>query len=582
MADVIIIGSGFGGSIAAARFTEAGYTVALYELGEWFTTLGGSNPNIHTPSGTSSVMQQTQDLKYLFRLFRDYPTNYLQSKPNVIVTQGMGVGGGSNVYAGIHLRAPTTALSTTNNWPSGYTRANLDPYYTRVENKLAVVANPGGTYTDPHPSTLYPNLTWPTQTTLTDSARAPYPITGNGSFPRTNLFASGAAAAGLPAAQPLPLAITNCAFCGWCVPNCVLSRKNNMYNTYLARALATGRLTIYTNRKAIMVTKPTSSTYRVHFWDTSTVTSNYHRVTGPTSGDNNITADAARVVIACGSIESPALLWRSMWRSVPSGTSRIAEVDPNCSGWPYYTRPNLGTAIDGQGDSAAGGFLPGSNNSNTYKGAIMMAYVDMGNYIITDVHAFPVAPGVKYPAAFPSVMGGPMGERLWGLNYKRKWKRYGTNMLGMGIIGQSPSGANLSVSVSNSSDDSTHNGDSNALLSTGSYSPPTGGVAAARSIVTALGGELADTPWEKYNSGGNNNNNGNVTQQIGSVHPTGGCRMGKIVAQTNLQVNGNANLFVIDGSVFPASCFRNPSHTISAIAEKAMDVILGVPGAPTW
>ena len=34
MADVIIIGSGFGGSIAAKRYTEAGYTVALLELGE--------------------------------------------------------------------------------------------------------------------------------------------------------------------------------------------------------------------------------------------------------------------------------------------------------------------------------------------------------------------------------------------------------------------------------------------------------------------------------------------------------------------------------------------------------------------
>jgi choline dehydrogenase-like flavoprotein len=39
---------------------------------------------------------------------------------------------------------------------------------------------------------------------------------------------------------------------------------------------------------------------------------------------------------------------------------------------------------------------------------------------------------------------------------------------------------------------------------------------------------------------------------------------------------------VIDGSVFPASCWRNPSHTIAAIAEHAMDMILGVVGAPAW
>jgi choline dehydrogenase-like flavoprotein len=32
---------------------------------------------------------------------------------------------------------------------------------------------------------------------------------------------------------------------------------------------------------------------------------------------------------------------------------------------------------------------------------------------------------------------------------------------------------------------------------------------------------------------------------------------------------------VIDGSVLPGNPMRNPSHTIAAVAERALDVILG-------
>jgi choline dehydrogenase-like flavoprotein len=54
------------------------------------------------------------------------------------------------------------------------------------------------------------------------------------------------------------------------------------------------------------------------------------------------------------------------------------------------------------------------------------------------------------------------------------------------------------------------------------------------------------------------------------------------VRPTDLQVYNNPGLYVIDGSVFPVGVFRNPANTIGAIAEKAMDVILQAPGAPTW
>ena len=80
-------------------------------------------------------------------------------------------------------------------------------------------------------------------------------------------------------------------------------------------------------------------------------------------------------------------------------------------------------------------------------------------------------------------------------------------------------------------------------------------------MITALGGEPAATPWEQARTA--------IT-----VHPTGGCAMGSVVRASDLQVEDNPGLHVIDGSVLPGNPLRNPSHTIAALAERALDVIL--------
>jgi cholesterol oxidase len=56
---------------------------------------------------------------------------------------------------------------------------------------------------------------------------------------------------------------------------------------------------------------------------------------------------------------------------------------------------------------------------------------------------------------------------------------------------------------------------------------------------------------------------------------------GSVVSKRDLAVWGSPGLHVIDGSVIPSNTLRNPSNTILAIAEKAMDVILGT-GDPGW
>jgi len=497
MPKVIIIGSGFGGSIAALRFRQKGWDVSLNEMGEdW----------------PSWKMQQTQDTRYLYRLFRDYPVDYYSRtdtlRPKLVIAQGMGVGGGSLVYSGIHLRAPSEALES---YPVGFRRADLDPYYARVETNLSIQ-----TY-----------------------ARA------NGyDFPRRQVFAQGVANVGLGATQPNPLSFANCVMCGWCVPNCIFDRKQSMALTYLARAKAwtgTGSITIWSNWKATTVRK-NGTGYRVYFLYTGNRRDNYHLV----NSGSEVYEDCDRVVIACGAIESPALLQRSM---------------PYLNG--FSTSGEIGRSIDGQGDGVVGGVMPDSRPTDTFKGAIMMDHVPVNvwnsstgryepQYVLEDIHSIPAGVGVKFPASFPST-----GNTTWGLAFKQKTRNFAKKMLGIAIMGKSPSGGNITV----------NNDNGVAAVSTSAYALPTGAVDKARSIITSLGGEVAHTPYEREG-------------MIATVHPTGGCCMGKVVSTYNLEVYSNPGLYVIDGSVLPTSTWRNPSHTISAVAEKGLDNILGAPPVP--
>ncbi len=270
--------------------------------------------------------------------------------------------------------------------------------------------------------------------------------------------------------------------------------------------------------------------YRVYFLYTGNRRDNYHLV----NSGSEVYEDADKVVIACGAIESPALLQRSLSYLYTFNTA------------------NLGRNIDGQGDAVVGGLVPQTTDS--FKGAIMMDNITMANgeYVLEDMHSIPAGVGVKFPASFAS-----LGNKLWGLQFKQKVRNFEKNLLGIGIMGKSPSGGNITVNDSSGV----------AVVGGGAYQPPTGSINAAKSIITALGGEVANTPWEREG-------------MIATVHPTGGCAMGQVVNTSTLEVYNNAGLYVIDGSVLPTSTWRNPSHTISAVAEKALDTLLGAPPQP--
>ncbi len=482
---VIVIGSGFGGSIAAARFTAAGHSVEIVEMGEDWRDLSGA--------------QQSSDPDWLFRLLRDYPADYLRTKPKLLVAQGMGLGGGSLVYSGIHLRAPASAFA---GWPAGYTRAALDPYYDRVEKRLGVG-----------------------------------PLPGAAEFPRSQAFAAGAKAAGLPPARPNPLVMSGCTACGWCVPLCGFGKKIGMAQTYLADAIATGKLTIRTRHKAGYIAR-NGDRYRVVCWRTDHVKRDYHRVTD----GERVHVEGDRVVIACGAIESPALLQRSL----------KAEVDrpwqPLRSFGGAGGTHRVGRGIDGTGDFVQGGFVP--RNVDGFKGPVMMMNVEVGDYVLEDVHGIPVGATVMLETR-------PKGiSKPWGLAYKQRFADYGRHMLAIGVIGKTGGRTANNITV--------HDKGGLAIISNHAYQPPAGALEAARAIITGLGGEVAASPWE-------------LSGTAFTVHPVGGCAIGAVTSADTLEVRENPGVHVIDGSALPGSPFRNPSHTIAAVAERAMDAILKAP-----
>ncbi|MFC8129928.1 GMC family oxidoreductase N-terminal domain-containing protein [Streptomyces sp. NPDC057302] len=136
--DVLVVGSGFGGSVAALRLTEKGYRVGVLEAGRRFTR--------------DSLPSDSWDLRnYLWApALGLYGIQRIHLLRNVMVLAGAGVGGGSLNYANT-LYVPPPAFFQDKQW-AGITdwRAELAPYYDQARRMLGVRQNPTITEADEH------------------------------------------------------------------------------------------------------------------------------------------------------------------------------------------------------------------------------------------------------------------------------------------------------------------------------------------------------------------------------------------------------------------------------------------------
>lgn len=132
--DVLIIGSGFGGSVSALRLTEKGYRVGVLEAGPRYTD--------------ADFAKTSWDLrKFLWApKFGMYGIQRIHLLRNVMILAGAGVGGGSLNYANT-LYIPPDPFFNDPQWKDITDwHAELIPHYEQAKRMLGVVQNP--TFTD--------------------------------------------------------------------------------------------------------------------------------------------------------------------------------------------------------------------------------------------------------------------------------------------------------------------------------------------------------------------------------------------------------------------------------------------------
>ena len=127
--DFVIIGSGFGGSVAAMRLAQKGYSVAVIEKGKRYLPqdFAVTNWNIR---------------RFLWApIIKCFGIQQITLLKGIMLLHGAGVGGGSLVYANT-LMIPPDSIFENPLWPAGTDWLHeLKPFFQTAQKMLGVVTN---------------------------------------------------------------------------------------------------------------------------------------------------------------------------------------------------------------------------------------------------------------------------------------------------------------------------------------------------------------------------------------------------------------------------------------------------------
>ena len=128
--DVIVIGSGFGGSVSALRLTEKGYRVGVIEAGRRFADKDFPKTSWRLSRFLYAPRLGLRGIQRIHAL------------PDVLVLAGAGVGGGSLVYANT-LYIPPDSYFNDKQWAHITDwKSELLPWYDQASRMLGVADNP--------------------------------------------------------------------------------------------------------------------------------------------------------------------------------------------------------------------------------------------------------------------------------------------------------------------------------------------------------------------------------------------------------------------------------------------------------
>ncbi|NIE73637.1 GMC family oxidoreductase [Pantoea sp. Ap-967] len=144
--EVLVIGSGFGGAIAAKRLVDAGCNVVMLERGPWRDTVPNRSIGVVDPAplpqggkafthGLRSIRSHLSKRQVLLNR-KGFVEAYHGDGINVVCSSN--VGGGSHIYAGM-LAKPASPTYWDGHHPS-ISQARMDDYYTQVIQLLGARA----------------------------------------------------------------------------------------------------------------------------------------------------------------------------------------------------------------------------------------------------------------------------------------------------------------------------------------------------------------------------------------------------------------------------------------------------------
>ncbi len=519
--DVIVIGSGFGGSVAALRLAEKGYRVIVLEAGRRYAE--------------EDFPRSWTDLRrFLWApALGFHGIQRVHRLRDVLVLGGAGVGGGSLNYGNTLITPESDAFYNDPTWAHlADWRAELAPFYALASQMLGAVPNPTRTPSDEALQEAAVALGVP-------ATHRPLPV---GVF----FGRDGTRESGITVPDPYFRGAgpdrTGCTECGSCMTGCPVGAKNTLVKNYLHLAERLGvRIAPDTTVTAVRPRTPELGGIG-HGYAVETV-----RTGPPTPWRARRTYVAPQVVFAAGTWGTQQLLHRMKVDGLlPHLSDRLGML----------TRTNSEALVGAEAWLRAG--------RDFTSGVAITSRVRLDE----DTTAEPCryGPGRNFMAPLANLLVDGDGLRGWAREARRHPQWLLSHIAGQHRWSQRSVIALVMQSLDNSLTVFPRRRWWGTTLSTrqGHGAPNPTWLPQANELARALAAEIDGFPMGTI---------GGIADVPLTAHFLGGCTIGggptTGVVDMYHRVFGHPGLHIVDGSTVSANLGVNPALTITAQAERA-------------